>query len=39
MKLPIKVGDKIFYIDKDIWKTEKAFREGKERKFKPVSLR
>ena len=38
-RIPIKVGDKTLYMDKDVWEFNKAFREERERNLKPVSFR
>ena len=33
MKLPIKVVDKIFYMDSEEWEREMKWREGAEKAF------
>lgn len=38
-RIPIKYGDKTLYMDEDVWKFNKAFREEKERSLKPEFLR
>ena len=36
--IPVKIGNKILYMDEDEWKDINAFRKEKERNLKPLGL-